>query len=377
VIGDAAMARLGMKLATVSVALVTTCALTAVPTVQPLPHHTVPAVRLAAASVPAAAESVAPQTNILGALFSLDLGRFILPPSWGQPFPEPDFGPPTAEPTDFAGAIKNTYVALEPWVHYGFQIAQYAVGWIPYVGWLSPQIDIFYHFGERIVRSIVFNSADWLWGPLPFVDGLRNIAQDSWNALVQLGRDQWNFWLPPLPPLPPLPSSTDDAPAEPLAARVGTVQEFSPPLTAPVIGVEQTTGSVIADDDPPQQVGEVEPASVPETTAEEKTSPAADDVELLTTQDQPAGDEVAGADSAEDPPADELSPEDDPDVVDVKTDLSDDELSPTDEVSSDPTESSAVSSPTAAPDRLNEPANAGAVSSTGPAAAAASTESSD
>ena len=103
----------------------------------------------------------------------------------------------------FEDAIKNTYVAIEPWVHYGFQIAQYAVGWIPWVGWLAPQIDIFYHFGERIVRSLVFNSADWLWGPLPFGVGLANVARDSWNSLVQLGKDQWNFWLPPLPPLPP------------------------------------------------------------------------------------------------------------------------------------------------------------------------------
>ena len=102
-------------------------------------------------------------------------------------------------------------------MHYGFQLAQYAVGWVPYVGWLSPQIDIFYHFGERIVRSVVFNSADWLWGPLPFAVGLGNIARDSWNSLVQLGIDQWNFWLPPLPPLPPFP----------LAARLAQPQAGS------------------------------------------------------------------------------------------------------------------------------------------------------
>ena len=62
---------------------------------------------------------------------------------------------------------------------------------------------IFYYFGERIVESLVVNSANWLWGPLPFLEGLGNIAEDSWDALVQLGRDQWNFWLPSLP-LPPL-----------------------------------------------------------------------------------------------------------------------------------------------------------------------------
>ena len=170
------------------------------------------------------------QTNAIGALLRLDLGRFIIPPSLGQPFPTPQFPGPSPAPTDFAGSIKSTYVAIEPWVHYGFQLAQYAVGWVPYVGWLSPQIDIFYHFGERIVRSLVFNSADWLWGPLPFAVGLGNIARDSWNSLVQLGIDQWNFWLPPLPPLPPFPFAAQQAQpqagAEALAGTLApTVQQ--------------------------------------------------------------------------------------------------------------------------------------------------------
>ena len=61
---------------------------------------------------------------------------------------------------------------------------------------------IFYNFGERIVRSITFNVDDWLFGPLRFFDGLKNVLTDSWNALVQMGIDEWNFFLPPLPPLP-------------------------------------------------------------------------------------------------------------------------------------------------------------------------------
>ena len=73
---------------------------------------------------------------------------------------------------------------------------------------------IFYNFGERIVESLVVNSANWLWGPLPFREGLGNIAVDSWNALVQLGIDQWNFWLPSLPPLPPFPFAAQQAQAQ-------------------------------------------------------------------------------------------------------------------------------------------------------------------
>jgi len=61
------------------------------------------------------------------------------------------------------------------------------------VGWLSPQITIFDNFGERIVESLAVNSANWLWGPLPFGQGVGNIARDSWDALDQLGIDEWKL----------------------------------------------------------------------------------------------------------------------------------------------------------------------------------------
>lgn len=128
---------------------------------------------------------------------------------------------PSLTPNNANTAVKNFYNAVEPWVRYGFEVATYAVGWVPYVGWLAPQIMIFYNFGERIARSITFNVDDWLLGPLPFVDGLRNVARDSWNALVQLGIDQWNFWLPPLPPLPPITAAAYvSTPADPAAPAV-------------------------------------------------------------------------------------------------------------------------------------------------------------
>jgi hypothetical protein len=249
------MTAIGRKLATTGIALVGVGAIAIAPTVQTPPPPVAPAVsavRLAAATTPSVVEPLA-QTNAIGALLRLDLGRFIIPPSWGQPFPTPQFPGPSPAPTDFAGTIKSTYVAIEPWVHYGFQLAQYAVGWVPYVGWLSPQIDIFYHFGERIVRSLVFNSADWLWGPLPFVEGLGNIARDSWNSLVQLGIDQWNFWLPPLPPLPlaaqqaqPQAAAAEDL-AGTLAPTVRQVAQGTDKLDPPDLVTPQKVGLPEAD----------------------------------------------------------------------------------------------------------------------------------
>lgn len=143
-------------------------------------------------------------------LFDL-IGHGVIIPSLGQAPPAPPPNTPIPVANSANQAIKNIYNAVEPWVRYGFQLATYAVGWVPWVGWLSGQIMIFYNFGERIVRSITFNVADWLFGPVPFLEGLRNVARDSWNALVQLGIDEWNFFLPPLPPLPPFPLAAKQA----------------------------------------------------------------------------------------------------------------------------------------------------------------------
>jgi hypothetical protein len=115
--------------------------------------------------------AVAAQTQPLAAPSPTDIlgwaQRILVPPSAGAPLPTPQF-PPVIAPTSTGTSIKAIYNAVEPWVQWGFELAAYAVGWVPYVGWLSPQITIFYHFGERIVRSIVFNFADWLDGNITF-----------------------------------------------------------------------------------------------------------------------------------------------------------------------------------------------------------------
>jgi len=127
--------------------------------------------------------------------------RFIVPPSASNPFPAPPSGPGPA-PQSVTGTLEWAYHAIEPWVRYGFQLATYAVGWVPYVGWLSGQIMIFYNFGERIVHAIVHNTLDWLNGQGSFLFNLGEGIAWSIDALIQLGIDEWNFWLPPLPLLP-------------------------------------------------------------------------------------------------------------------------------------------------------------------------------
>ena len=95
----------------------------------------------------------------------------FFPPSASKAFPPPPIIGPTPTPNGFEDAIINTYHAIEPWVEWGFQVATYAVGFIPWFGRLSGQIMIFYYFGESIVESLVENSANWLWSP-PLPRGL-------------------------------------------------------------------------------------------------------------------------------------------------------------------------------------------------------------
>lgn len=255
------------RMATTGIALASLGALVVAPAVHPPPPPTDPVVRPTAAvfrpvvqplaqqalvqqplaqqplaQQPLAQQALVEQTNVLGSLLSLDLGRFIIPPSLGQPFPTPDLPGPSPTPNEFEDAIINTYFVIEPWVRYGFEVATYAVGWVPWVGWLSPQIMIFYNFGERIVESLVVNSANWLWGPLPFGEGLGNIARDSWDALVQLGIDEWNFWLPPLPPLPFDAQQTQSATTEVLDPSVAP-----PPLSPELLPALRPS---LADADP-------------------------------------------------------------------------------------------------------------------------------
>jgi hypothetical protein len=177
------------------VALITAGAIAIAPTVSPPPPRP-PAYQLSAVVHPLSQPASSIDTLVVDWL-----ERIVIPPSLGAPVPTP---PTVTIPTvtSIGGTIKNVYNAIEPWVRYGFELAAYVVGWIPYVGWLAPQITILYNFGERIARSITYNIADWLDGHVSFGQGLINVAVDAFNSLVQLGIDELHFFLPPLPPLP-------------------------------------------------------------------------------------------------------------------------------------------------------------------------------
>lgn len=175
--------------------------------------------------------AASPQAGGLPNLLVGWLERIIVPPSASAPFPQPDF-PPAVVGNSIDSFIKNIYNAAEPWVQYGFELAAYAVGWVPYVGWLAPQITIFYNLVERIVRSITFNIADWLGGSISFWDGLANVVVDTVNSFIYFANDELAFWLPPLPPIPPIGPFAAEAPEAPEAELMAMSSlDESTPLT--------------------------------------------------------------------------------------------------------------------------------------------------
>lgn len=244
-----------------------------------------PPVHLAAATTPAAAPLALP------GLLTDWLQRIIVPPSAGAPFPQPVF-PPVIVGNSIDSTIKNTYNAVEPWVRYGFELATYAVGWVPYVGWLSPQIMIFYNFGERIARSITFNIADLLGGNVTFVQGLINVGVDTVNSFIQLANDELAFFLPPLPPIPPIgPFAAADtlavniAPTDPEQSvkplSVTELQRSAPESTGVV---ETPTASEPAKTPEPTPTtapsATALPTKTPEPTTAEPTTKAVEPTEL-------------------------------------------------------------------------------------------------
>jgi hypothetical protein len=139
-------------------------------------------------------------------------------------------------------AIINAYNVINPWVDYGVNVAQYAVGWIPVVGIFAPQIGIFYYdLIEPIATSAIFNTAYVLGGSIGLVQGISNVINDSINAGIGFVNAEINWalsFLPPLPPLPPIPFAAAQTTALKVAAEpttqatTGTIDEKHEPGVA-------------------------------------------------------------------------------------------------------------------------------------------------
>lgn len=104
-------------------------------------------------------------------------------------------------------AIENLYNTVEPWVQYGFYLTSWAVGWVPFIGLLAPQIIFFYNLAEPIVAGLLFNSIEFLSGTISFGDALNNIGTTTTDAINTFINTEISWVESLLPPFPPIGAS--------------------------------------------------------------------------------------------------------------------------------------------------------------------------
>ncbi len=89
-------------------------------------------------------------------------------------------------------------------MRYGFELAEWAVRYLPWIGWLAPQIIYFYDLFEPIVQSFLFNTIDVIDQTVTISQGLANIYAATTASINQFIATEINWFRSFFPPLPPL-----------------------------------------------------------------------------------------------------------------------------------------------------------------------------
>ncbi|MBU3706858.1 MAG: hypothetical protein FGM50_09295 [Mycobacterium sp.] len=152
-------------------------------------------------------------------------------------------------PTALTGAgnvIINAYDALEPWVAYGFELADYALSFVPGLWWIAPAIDLAYFSIEPLVQAGVYSFGYLLDGQFADIGPTLMLGvQEAVNNFVFFGI----AWigslipLPPLPPFPPVPPFGGAAVSAP-AHTVGRGTAVPAAASAATVSVEDTDPAV-------------------------------------------------------------------------------------------------------------------------------------
>lgn len=132
-------------------------------------------------------------------------------------------------------AIINGYNTIMPWVDWGVEVAQWAVGWVPWVGWVAAdQIGLFYfNLIRPIITSAVYNTAYVIGGSVGLFPAIGNFINDTGNAINGFIHAEINWALSFLPPLPPLPfAATKAAATKAAAAKSATAAAATATTTA-------------------------------------------------------------------------------------------------------------------------------------------------
>ncbi|MCB0931199.1 MAG: hypothetical protein KDB71_04780 [Mycobacterium sp.] len=139
---------------------------------------------------------------------SAALQPLIQPAETAPSSPAPAAAAPQASAIGAGSAgntIINVYNAVEPWVAWGYELAQWALSFVPGLWWVAPGIDMFYFTVEPLVQSAVYSFAYLIDGePSLIGPTIRAGIQQAANNFVIYGI-AWIESIVPFPPLPPFP----------------------------------------------------------------------------------------------------------------------------------------------------------------------------
>lgn len=165
----------------------------------------------------------------------------------------PTAGPQAAAVTSAGSVIINAYDFVEPWVAYGFELAQWALSFVPVLWWVAPAIDLGYFTVEPIVQSLVYSFAYLIDGDIAAIGPTIGAGiQESATNFVEFAV-AWLYSIVPFPPLPPfvpIPPFVAAAVSPPAQSvgRAAAVAAAAEPVpadpAAPAADAEQGSGEI-------------------------------------------------------------------------------------------------------------------------------------
>ena len=191
-------------------------------------------------------------------------------------------------------AIINAYDFAEPWVAYGFELADYALSFVPGLWWIAPAIDLAYFSIEPLVQAGVYSFAYLIDGQFAEIGPTLALGvQEAIDNFIFFGI-AWIGSLIPLPPLPPFP------PIPPFGAASVSAPAQSVGRTAAVAGAAATATAEIVESEAAAPVETVATAVAAPRSAKASSVRASARAESASA---PAESAVAPAESAAAPAA--------------------------------------------------------------------------
>ena len=142
--------------------------------------------------------------------------------------------------------ITEAYDRVEPWVAYGFELAEYALSVVPVLWWVAPGVDLAYFSIEPLVQAAVYSVSYVLFGqfdqiPQAISNGIEEAAQNFVDYSIA-----WIGSLIPLPPIPPFPPTPPFPGAATTAGPAAVIAKRSVPGSAHATTAPEADDAVLA-----------------------------------------------------------------------------------------------------------------------------------